>query len=316
MINTDQNTSNRRPPLVIVVDDEEWSARSLDSVLSPRGYSVIRCRSARQVLDHVQNISPDALFVKADLPDLPGTELCRALRSSGYIGAATPIIIVSKAPFRRAERHDALGSGAWDLITLPIDASELLLRLNVFVSAKLEADNARDRSLLDLASGLYSVRGLVRRIKELSLDAYRHRTPLACVVVAPEDQSAEQGGYSADDRAIGERLSLLMNDATRGSDSVGRLTPTEFAVLAPHTSSSEVLKLAERLKRTLEELQAQKPNEPLVRVRIGCYAVDQFEEIAIEPVEILVRATMALRRAQRDVTAPPICFFGHAYSAS
>jgi diguanylate cyclase (GGDEF)-like protein len=301
----------------MVVDDEEWSARAFESVLSPQGYSVIRSRSARQTLEHVQTISPDAILLKADLPDLTGAELCRALRTNPHIGAGTPILIASKAPLRRNERLDALASGAWDLISLPVDAAEMLLRLNVYVQAKFEVDNARDRSLLDMGSGLYSVRGLLRRVKELSLDAYRHRTPIACVVVAPEDEFAEVSAPEPVPHiATADRLTRLMNAATRGSDAVGRISPTEFVVLAPRTSSEGVIKLAERLQRAADQLHAERPDEPKLRVRFGCYAIDNFDETVVEPVEILVRATMALRRAQRDTASPPICFFGQSYSAS
>src|SRR5262245_10556278 len=188
---TEKTVQNRRPPLVLVIDDQEWSARAFESVLSPHGYSVIRCRSARQTLEHIQTISPDALVIKADLPDLSGSELCRALRAHAHVGASTPVFIASTAPMRRAQRLEALGSGAWDLISLPVDAEEMLLRLGVYVRSKFEADRAREESLLDLSSGLYSIHGLLRRVRELSLDAHRHHGSIACVVIGPQDEWTE-----------------------------------------------------------------------------------------------------------------------------
>jgi hypothetical protein len=31
-----------RPPLVLISNDQEWSARSLESILVPNGYTVLR----------------------------------------------------------------------------------------------------------------------------------------------------------------------------------------------------------------------------------------------------------------------------------
>ncbi|MGH7470121.1 MAG: response regulator [Longimicrobiales bacterium] len=308
---------DRRPPLVLVVDDQEWSARAFESVLSPHGYSVIRCRSARQTLEHIQTISPDALLIKADLPDLTGPELCRTLRAHAHVGATTPIFLASTAPMRRIQRLEALGSGAWDLISLPVDSEELLLRLGVYVRSKFEADRAREESLLDVASGLYSIHGLLRRVRELSLDAYRHHSPIACVVIGPEDEWAERTTQNAESvpSVNADRLVRLMNNVGRRSDAIGRLSQTEFVVVAPRTGSEAVLKMAQRLHEAAEAFHTDEGGSKL-RVRVGCYAVDDFHEAVIEPVEILVRATMALRRAQRDTTAPPICYFGQSYSAS
>ncbi len=317
MSTTEKTVQNRRPPLVLVVDDQEWSARAFESVLSPHGYSVIRCRSARQTLEHIQTISPDALLIKADLPDLAGTELCRALRAHAHVGATTPIFLASTAPMRRTQRLEALGSGAWDLISLPVDAEELLLRLGVYVRSKFESDRAREESLLDLSSGLYSIHGLLRRVRELSLDAYRHHNAIACVVIGPEDEWAERPTREAESEPaqVADRLVRLMNSVGRRSDAIGRLSQTEFVVVAPRTGSDGVLKMAQRLHEAAEAFHKQQGGTQL-RIRVGCYAVDDFHEAVIEPVEILVRATMALRRAQRDATAPPICFFGQTYSAS
>jgi PleD family two-component response regulator len=317
MGNLETNARNRRPPLILVVDDQEWSARAFESVLSPHGYSVIRCRSARQTLEHIQTISPDALLIKADLPDSSGSELCRTLREHAHISANTPVFIASTAPLRRSQRLEAIGSGAWDLISLPVDAEELLLRLGVYVRSKFEADRAREESLLDLASGLYSIHGLLRRVRELSLDAYRHHSPIACVVFGPEDEwaPAATGQSTEGFAAMSDRLVRLINGVGRRSDAIGRLSQTEFVIVAPRTGSDGVLKLAQRLHEAAELVHENDGGERL-RIRVGCYAVDDFHESVIEPVEILVRATMALRRAQRDATAPPICFFGQAYSIS
>jgi diguanylate cyclase (GGDEF)-like protein len=234
------------------------------------------------------------------------------LRERPNIGFTTPIIIASTAPMRRSERLEALDAGAWDVISLPFDAEELQLRMRIYLRSKFEVDRAREASLLDLTTGLYSIHGLLRRVRELSLDATRYNSPIACVVLGPDIQSIPAGEES--DRTA-DRLLHLVNSIGRGSDVVGRLSLTEFVVVAPRTSSTGVLRMAERFHQAAAALPVEGA-EANLKIRIGCYAVEDVAGQVVDPAELLVRAAMALRRAQRDTSAPPVCFFGQTYSVS
>ena len=299
----------RRPPLVLIVDDQEWTARAFESVLGPAGFAVLRAGSARQALEQARAVAPDVVLARADLPDGSGAALCRGLRREARVGPATPLFVTSAAPLKRDERLEALRAGAWDVLALPVDAEELLLKLGAFVGAKFEADRAREESLVDLATGLYSVHGLLRRVRELGLEAIRHPGPLGCAVLAPDEPAADDGAPPRGDAVTGWMVRLVTR-AGRRSDVIGRLSQTEFAVLAPHTDPEGVLRLSRRLLADA----GREPGAPPLRV--GCYAVENFGDAALEPVELLVRATMALRRAQRDASAPPVCFFDQAFSLS
>ena len=41
---------SQRPPLVLIANDQEWSARSLESILAPNGYAVLRAYTGIQAL--------------------------------------------------------------------------------------------------------------------------------------------------------------------------------------------------------------------------------------------------------------------------
>jgi len=49
-----------RPLLVLIANDQEWSARSLETILGPHGYAVLRTYNARQTLDLARRVRPDA----------------------------------------------------------------------------------------------------------------------------------------------------------------------------------------------------------------------------------------------------------------
>lgn len=297
-----QDAAPPRPPLVLVADDQEWSARAFESVLAPGGFAVLRCASARQLPEQLRLVSPDLLLIKSDLGDEGAPALLQRLTGEGLLAPGTPVFVTAAAPAQRAERLAALQAGAWDVIHLPVDAEELLLRLGTVARAKLQADRAREESLLDPATGLYSVQGLLRHVRELGHQALRRPAPLACAVLAPEPAWESDEAAEPDEGHIAE-LARMVSRVARRSDVVGRVSRSEFAVLAPGTGTAEVLLLARRLVAGAEG------GEAPLHVRVGCCAIDAPGQGSLDPVELLVRATMALRHAQRDPRAPSVCLY-------
>src|SRR5688572_13633034 len=148
-------------PLVLLVDDQEWTSRSIESILRPKGHVVLKAYTGQQALDLVQKVSPDALIVDVHLPDIDGIDLVRRLRASPTIQSMTPVLMITGGSVGRAERLEALGAGAWDILTHPVDPNELILRMETFVRAKQDSDKLRDEGLTDPGTGFYNTRGIL-----------------------------------------------------------------------------------------------------------------------------------------------------------
>src|SRR5712691_10059172 len=234
-------------PLVLLAGDGQDATRWLNGLLEGAGYAVLQERTARHALERARSTEPDVLLVDQILPDMAGVELCRALRADPRVSRSTPILLSLHDAATRAERLAALRAGAWECIAPPHDADEILLKIGAYVHAKLDADRARADGLLDPVTGLYNRQGLARRARELGSQAFREHGPLACVVLAldvePPDPAAaqQQGGTSL------ARYVQAIKSAARLSDVIGRLSATEFAVLAPGTDAGGARRLAERL---------------------------------------------------------------------
>jgi two-component system, cell cycle response regulator len=297
-----------RSPLVLLASTSQWVARSLDSILGPAGFTVLRTLDGRQAVDQALMIRPDVLILDDRLPDISGAELCRRLLDSGAADRTTPILITSQSAAGRDARLESMRAGAWDHLSFPLDAEELLLKLEVYLGAKRSADALRDIGLVDPVSGCYSARGLLRRAQELASEASRHERPLACVTIAPGPRAdaPEVGGPPSD---IVRQLGRLIDGETRESDSVGRIGQFEFVILAPDTGVQGALQLADRL--TSGETASRLPDEggQPFGLRAGCYAVANFRDAAIEPIELMTRSTLALRQSQTMTTAPRVHFF-------
>jgi diguanylate cyclase (GGDEF)-like protein len=285
-------------PLVLIANDQEWSARSLESILGPNGYAVIRAYTGQQALERARTSQPDIIILDAQMPDIHGFEVCRALRSDPRFSTTTPIVITTSGPSGRTQRLEAYRAGAWEFLGQPLDGEALLLKLHTFLQSKRQVDLLREENLLDSGTGLYNMRGLARRAREIGSDAIRRREALACVVFAPETELENVDEEAPEEELLrmSDQVGAVFRQVGRVSDAIGRLGPTEFAVIAPATGADGAVRLVSRLGEAVEATRIPvRGGERSVRVKAGYCAVPDFAESSVDAVELLLRATTALR---------------------
>jgi CheY-like chemotaxis protein len=66
---------------VLVVDDNEDSARTLGVLMASHGHEVQHCVSARAALELAEKQLPDVAFLDLNMPEMDGYELARRLRA-------------------------------------------------------------------------------------------------------------------------------------------------------------------------------------------------------------------------------------------
>ena len=283
-------------PLVLIANAQEWVTRSLESILRPAGYAVLKAYTGHDALEGARRSGADVIVLDTGLPETDVLALCRALRVDPYITASTPILVTTPGPLARAQVIDALRAGAKGVWGQPLDTEEFLLRLEGHVRAKLDADGARDGGLLDPRTGLYNERGLERRARELAAQVDRRDASLACVVLASQANGA----------TLVDSLARALRAAARAADTVGRLGPREFAVLAPDTDAAGAVELFRRvgsvLAAPLPIMGGVVPagGERPLRLRAGYDARSGFRTAVLDPAVLLSRARHALRAAEQD----------------
>jgi PleD family two-component response regulator len=285
-----------RRPTVLIASHQEASSRSLESILVPGGYWVIKAYTGAQALERARTAQPDVVILDSILPDRNGLDVCRELRRDPLL-ANTPIVIVSPDHVTRQQRIEALRAGAWDHLGAPLDAEHLLLKIETFARTKLEADRAREEGLLDQGTGLYNLRGLARRAQELASQASRQSAAFACVVFAPAFGDAGSATEPAEDaiEAAVAQLATAFRAAGRQSDAIGRVGPTEFAVVAFGTDAAGSVKLAERLRDAVYGGATKR-----FRLRAGYYVVPDSRRRPADAAATVLRATAALRQSHGD----------------
>ncbi|HJS42192.1 MAG TPA: response regulator [Gemmatimonadales bacterium] len=305
-----------RPVDLLIASTHEWTSQSLASILLPHGYVVGKSYNRAQTLKRVRNNPPDALIIDEHLPDADGYALCRELMEENLIAPSTPVFLAfSRSPTRR-DRIAALQAGAWACLGEPVDAEELTAMLDVFVPAKLDADQARSQGLIDEATGVYNVRGLVRRAEELAASATRRHVAMGCILLAPEIETTRgtESGKGADGAPNGAHLppplwvlrniAAALRSSTRHSDAIGLLETNAFAVVALDTDALQARQLAERLGAAI----VAKPSSPSVpplprlQVRGGYHGVSGDAKRSVDAAALMKQADAALQRARADAS--------------
>ena len=329
-----------RPADVVIASKQEWISRSLASILGPQGYVLRKTYNRAQALAQIRRAPPDAVIIDEQLPDGDGYVLCRELTEEGRISPSTPVFLALPRPPTRRDRLAALRAGAWACLGEPLDAEELLAALDVYVPAKLDADQARTQGLVDEVTGVYNVRGLTLRAQELAAQATRRHTALCCVLLAPDTEPAPGGGGGGDGRPndtplwLVRRIAAALRAAGRQSDAIGRLHAIanvpraerhqlgrqrveigepmhrgrqhhhQLALLVAHVArehAAQARRLAERLATAiLAEAESPFPAVHRFRLRAGFHGVPDFHIASIDSDELMLRATAALHKAQTE----------------
>lgn len=136
------------PKVILIANDQEWTARSLESVLAPHGYVILRAFTGQQALDRARSGQPALILLDAQLPDIHGFDVCRTLRSDPLVGPGTPVIITTAGPSGRQQKLEATKAGAWDFFGQPLDGELVLAKVETFLRAADALRAIRSENLL------------------------------------------------------------------------------------------------------------------------------------------------------------------------
>jgi two-component system, OmpR family, response regulator RegX3 len=121
---------------LLVVEDEESFSDALSFMLRKEGFDVAVAASGPAALEEFDRGGADLVLLDLMLPGLPGTEVCRQLRSR----SAVPVIMLT-AKDSEVDKVVGLELGADDYVTKPYSARELVARIRAVLRRHSEPDD-------------------------------------------------------------------------------------------------------------------------------------------------------------------------------
>jgi two-component system, OmpR family, response regulator MprA len=117
-----------RPPRVLVVEDDDEIAQTLQRSLRLEGYEVRIATDGVSALDDAHAFLPDLVVLDLGLPRLDGIDVAKTLREHHDV----PILMLTARDALEA-RVEGLDAGADDYLVKPFERQELLARLRALL---------------------------------------------------------------------------------------------------------------------------------------------------------------------------------------
>lgn len=281
---------------ILIVDDEPENLELLEAVLTPVGHSVRKARGGCEALQAVEEELPELIVLDLMMPGVSGFEVCEMLRANEGT-ARIPIIIVT-ALNQLPIKERALGLGADEFLTKPIQGAEVVAR----VEAMLRVRHLRqdlDRALAYL--------------HELEIARHEHRRRTLEVLEGDAAGVARQPGDST------ASMVLLVDDEELPRQFYGDLLVEHGFRVVAVASGAEALEAASRHPveavlldimmpevsglQTLELLQQQSPDLPVIILTAHPSSQNAVTALKLGATDFIVKGlqpdllVLAVRRA-------------------
>src|SRR4030095_167600 len=117
---------------ILVVDDNPVNLQVLVRTLDGSGHRILVAMDGRAALEIARRARPDLMLLDVMMPGLDGFEVCRSIKAD--VATSETIVIFLSAPGEVADKVSGLKLGAVDYITKPIQAEEVLARVETHLS--------------------------------------------------------------------------------------------------------------------------------------------------------------------------------------
>ncbi len=129
---TDQAGANKYR--ILVVDDEQLMRSVIGGILTDAGYEVIEASTGEECIQAATFEKPDLIILDVIMPDMDGFQTCEQMKNHEDT-CSIPVIFVSGLD-NRFSILKALRVGATDYVIKPIEADDVLSRVNSLLATK------------------------------------------------------------------------------------------------------------------------------------------------------------------------------------
>ncbi|HMN08339.1 MAG TPA: diguanylate cyclase [Gemmatimonadaceae bacterium] len=127
---------------ILVADDDPSVVQTMTWVLKEHGYDVVSARRGMQVLELMEERTPDLVMLDVMIPDLDGYQVLERIKDDERFHDV-PVMMVSSLPPEEAAVR-TLGLGAADFVRKPFRVKELLARIQAQLRMRAILKSAND----------------------------------------------------------------------------------------------------------------------------------------------------------------------------
>ncbi|MDH4134919.1 MAG: response regulator, partial [Gammaproteobacteria bacterium] len=236
---------------VLVVEDSPALGQFYTAVLREAGILVELIDDPMQAWTAIERLMPDLILMDIYMPGCTGLELASVIRQqSSYV--SIPIVFLSSES-NNSKQFKALGLGADDFLTKPIDAERLV---HSVTTRAARARTLRAGMLHDSLTGLLNHSTVIDRLGAEISRASRQKIPLVTALVDIDHFKSvnDTYGHLMGDQVL-RSLTRVLRPRLRKSDLLGRYGGEEFMLVLPDTSMESALRLVNELRVLFSQAQ-------------------------------------------------------------
>src|SRR6267378_6058535 len=222
----------RRPPRILVVDDQPSIAGLMSQLLSMRGYEVITAENADQAEGEVRRQAPDLILSDVMMPGKSGYEFCRALKENPATRLIPFVLITGLSD--SGDKLRGIEVGADDFLNKPVLAEELIARVKSLLRLKEFTDE------LETVDSVLCTLGLIVEGRDPYTEGHcdrlaKHAANLGRHIHVDEEEivALRRGGYLHDLGKIAVPDEILKKGAN--------LTSEEWSIMKLHPATGETI---------------------------------------------------------------------------
>jgi len=260
LANLDRLTFRRKEPpyRILIVDDDTALAERYALILRRAGMEVMLVREPAQVLDLLNEQTPEMILLDLYIRGCNGLELAKVIRQQDRF-INIPIIFLSTE--RDLERRFIeLRMGGDEFLTKPIGDEQLIAAVSVRAARARTLNNLM---LNDSLTGLLKHTKIKERLQTEMNRARRSGSPLSFAMIDVDHFKLinDVYGHLTGDRVI-KGLGNLLRQRIRSSDLVGRYGGEEFAVVFPDCSVCHARRVLDRIRHDFAAISFRHGDEP------------------------------------------------------
>jgi diguanylate cyclase (GGDEF)-like protein len=256
MLDLWSEAEKRKPPEILVVDDDPMVLEIVVESIKLAGYDADACQDGQDALSKSAATEYDLILTDMKLPGLDGLSLIKRLKAGN--SGTDVIVITGYGSIENAV--ECMRAGALDYIIKPFTVDQIQVAVRKALEHRelrrraLERELYKELSYLDPLTGVHNRRHFDEALAAEIGKASRHKTSLVLLMIDVDDfkKYNDLFGHQKGDEAL-KQLGQLFKSTCRVYDVITRYGGEEFAIIFPGAGSGNAVELAERVLHAVRD---------------------------------------------------------------
>ena len=292
-------SENKKEFTILITDDEKMNVDILGGILSPI-FNLLISRNGERALELAKTHKPDLILLDVLMPSMSGFEVIAALKGNKET-INIPVIFITGLTSTEDEEK-GFNLGAVDYITKPFNKGIVKARVNTHIKIVDQMRVIESIGLMDPLTKVSNRRGFENRIELEWNRAIREQTPLSILMMDIDKfkNYNDTYGHQQGDAALRAFADVASKSLLRNLDFIARWGGEEFVVLLPGVDSSGAIEVAERIRKSVEEVILRTSDNDETRITVSTGINSFIPDVNSSPEDFIKKADDALYEAKES----------------